>query len=95
MAVEVTAVHDRGFATIKDKHGNPMTVNVFELRVSYNQGKPEPLLCFCSPIYKASVAKNMARLTWVTPPAENKENQNKKEVTKEEANGQVNNGSGC
>jgi len=78
MAAEVTAVHDRGFATIKDKHGHPANVNVFELQVSFNQGKPEPVLCFCNLNYKESVAKSLARLTWVTHPREKEETKNDK-----------------
>lgn len=79
MAAEVTAVHDRGFATIKNKHGHPMTVNVFELSTSFNQGKPEPVLCFCLPHYKDSVAKALARLTWIVEPR--KKEEQKKELT--------------
>ena len=78
MAAEVTAVHDRGFATIRNKNGHPVTVNVFELSVSFNQAAPEPLLCFCAPHYKDSVAKSMSRLTWITTPREQKENLNDK-----------------
>jgi len=70
MAAEVTAVHDRGFATIRNEHGHPTTVNVFELSVSFNQAKPEPVLCFCNPYHKDSIVKNMARLTWVKAPVE-------------------------
>jgi len=77
MAAEVTAVHDRGFGTIKNKNGHSMTVNVFELSVSFNQGKPEPVICFCHPHYKESVAKSLSRLTWINHPPEKEERRGK------------------
>ncbi|GEM_PF-961809 len=70
MAAEVTAVHDRGFAQVQNSSGHPMTVNIFELRVSFNEAPPESVLCFCQPHYKESVAKSLARLTWVVHPRE-------------------------